>query len=238
VKIEWVIEVHEADSASLGRLLIFPGIEVCEQGESIWVRGDSKTESLETLLRTLAVKRYTCLPDGQLVLVGETVPSEYLPMADWIALTDWFDISLETTGFAGIPPERASLSLVRSDQEKAPNLLLTNKSEWLAFADIAPQVRLHSLSFAVSDQGSVLIQGSPLPSLPGTYFVEHASVAVMAGWTWQYKLDDSVLRSLFHLQDEEMVLCFPHGSYQKLHQNDFVKATRAAVRMNAQEAVG
>ena len=60
----------------------------------------------------------------------------------------------------------ADLRLVRSNVEKEANVLLVELRAWRNYAATAPRIRLLHLSFAVSDDGQVVIRGLPLPPLP------------------------------------------------------------------------
>jgi len=107
-----------------------------------------------------------------------------IPLADMRqTLKGLLTVADHTTGDespAG-PPARVPFSLVRSTDERASELLLTEFAHWQQYAARASEIRLRAWEFAVSSAGRVLVRGVPLPPLPGRQFVVRGGVAVPAG---------------------------------------------------------
>ena len=94
-----------------------------------------------------------------------------LPALRWQSLAAWLQIEMP---FAAMPANAAALvalRLVRSTDEREPELLLTSLENFKLFSQEAALVRLERLQFAADAQGNVLVQGRPLPPLPGRRFV-------------------------------------------------------------------
>ena len=226
----WAIRLSRTDAATLARLKGRHGLEVCLLEDTVWLRGTEIDDDLEKRLRALPADRFEVLPDRQLVRSGCRVPKGYLPDGTWLALSDTVRVELGVPALAAECNDRVRLQLVRGGPARDANLLLTTIEAWTAYGERAPHVRLQQLAFAASDTGTVLVRGAPLPPLPGLRFVEDQGIAVPCGWTWSPAVDAEVVRGLLQLQTGDLALLHADGTWDRLRADDFVRATRSAVR--------
>lgn len=226
--------LSQADAVRLGRVRHRAELEVCEAGGSVWIRAADPAEDLLRELAGLTALQFSALPDGQLVEKGRSVPCGYLPKDPWLPLTEWMRVELDVPAL-GATPAKVSVQLVRSANVEAANVLFTLFADWHSYAVSAPQVRLDRLAFAVNDAGWAVIRGVPLPSIKGTRFVERDGVAVQAGWTWQPPVSSDILAAAMGVANRDLALMHADGSWDHLREDDFVRASRAAVRQSAEE---
>ncbi len=107
--------------------------------------------------------------------------------------------------------------------------------EWRRYADTAPQARLARWTFAADAMGNIVIRGTPLPPLRGTQYVEANGIGALAGWTWSPSVDAVVVRTALRLEPGACALWQSDGGWQKIVADDWVQATRSAVRLTAEE---
>ena len=244
----WAIQIPACDATATARVRHLPGIEVCALADVVWLRGDdvdddiddesrhdeSRHDEQQRLLRTLpAAGTYAVLDDGQLLPRGARVPAGRLPQGPWEPLRDWLQVELAPAALPARVPQRVPLTLVRSSRDGDADLLRVDLALWRDYGGTAPQVRLNHWSFAVDAQQRVLVRGRPLPPLPGERFVSDAGVAVPAGWSWQPALDARAIREVLGLATDELALVRADGAWERLHETDFVQATRSAIRQTA-----
>jgi len=234
VNFPWAIRLAREDAASLAEMRPVAGLEVAAAGTEIWLRGPANESLQAKLFRLPACARYELIPPNQLRPIDQRIPSNQLPELPWQPLNAWLQVESPVAAFPAQEPRAVSLRLVRSTVELEPELLLTSMEEFQRFAARAAQVRLDRLQFAANPAGSVLIRGTPLPPLPGQRFVLHGGVAVPAGFTWQPAVSDEVLARRFAVASEALVLWNEDGTLTRLHGEQFVAATRGAVRATAQ----
>jgi hypothetical protein len=253
MSVQWVICLAPADAASLAPLRLTRGIEVAEKEPFIWVRGASNDEKLERLLRALpAVVRYEVTGGNRLRNLESRIPSETLPALNWQPVSTWLQVQMPLTPTLGErekslhshhiregDEERRNLGsvlprIVRSAEEQPIELLVTTVDEWREFAINAAEVRLRHLRFAADAQGNVVLRGKPLPPLLGRQFALHGNIAVQAGFRWEPAVTTEVLSRRLGLSADALALFHEDGTFSRIEAEQFVPATRSAVRETAE----
>jgi len=240
---QWAIRLALADAESLAPLRLTRGIEVAEKDSFIWVRG-ANDEKLERLLRALpAVARYEVTGGNRLRNLESRIPSETLPALNWQPVSAWLRVQIPLTPtLSPSDGERekdrslctVSIRIVRSAEERAIDLLVTTVDDWREFAINAAEVRLRNLRFAVDADGNVVVRGKPLPPLPGRQFVVDGNIAVQAGFTWEPGVSADVLCRRLGLSADALALFHEDGTFSRIEAEQFVPATRSAVRETAE----
>jgi hypothetical protein len=232
------VRFSRANAEEAGRLWSVSQVEVCEpeagelDEQLVWFRGEDRSEQVDFILRGfLSGQRFDVLPDGQLRAPHARVPRGFLPTGPWIPLRSWLELELPVAGLAGQLGERRALGVVRAAAvAREPELLITDAASWHRYALAAPQVRLRPLRFACDGKRRVLLQGRPLPPLPGTRFVVLDGIAIAAGWTWEPRVPPAVVREVCRLDEHELAVFFPDGRWERVGGSQFVAATRQSVR--------
>ncbi len=215
------------------------GLEIHEDNQAgdIWVRVTASSEAIESALTKLpAATAYRVLGDGQLCRLDRRVPQGFLPEGPWESLPKWMAVELPRASLPGRLSNGVPLRLIRHHQPREANLLLASMVDWLAYGSSAPQVRLDRWRFAVSADREVLIRGLPLPPIPGKRFVEERGIAVPSGWHWSPDIDAEVLARAFSPAEGTLMLWREEGRIEQIAAEDFVRATRSAIRISAEAA--
>ena len=230
VNYSWAICLLQDDAASLSSLRQSTGVEVAEAGDNIWIRGKPADESFDITLSSLPARvRFEWLASNALRRVDQRVPCGRLPDLRWQPLSNWLQVTLPSAALPGNEPKPTALQLVRSTDEREPELLLTSLDDLKRFVMQAAQVRLERLQFAAAANGRVLVRGKPLPPLPGRRFTLHQGVAVPAGFVWQPAVSAEVLARRFGVSGDALILWNEDGTVVRLHGEQFVPASRSAV---------
>ncbi len=230
----WAVRLDKDAVESLAELRCAPGAEICVLQQEVWVRGTVLDKSLDRLLRRHPhARRYWITADDQLVSPGRRVPHGYLPAGPWRPLEQWLTVHLPETIAAGRLTRRVPIRLLRSGAWHATNVLVTRHDIWSRYAVAVPQVRLERWFFAASADGRIVVRGTPQPTIPGTRYVEQAGIAVPAGWCWSPAVPAKLLRTMFDVQDADLILACPNEPWERIDGDQFVKATRSAVRATA-----
>ncbi len=231
----WAICIALEDAPSLAVFRLAPGIELAADTSSIWLRGHHSDERLDAKLAGLpAHARYEWLPPDQLRRIDRRIPDAKLPPLSWQPLVTWLRVETPTSAFPATFPAAVPLRLVRSAEEREPELLLARWDDFKGFVANAAQLRLERLQFAADGEGNVLVRGRPLPPLPGRRFVLHGGVAVLAGFSWQPLVTVAALVRRFGASDENIVLWNEDGSFERVHREQFIPVSRSALRETTQ----
>ena len=238
VNFPWAICLSRDDSASLAALRQLAGVEVGEVGSDIWVRGKPTDETLDVTLASLPARaRYEWREPNELRRLDQRVPCGQLPKLHWQPLSSWLQVELPAAALPGNEPKPVALQLVRCSDEREPELLLASLEDFKRFVMQAAQVRLDRLQFAAAADGRVIVRGKPLPPLPGRRFVLHRGVAVPAGFAWKPSVSAEVLAHRFGVSGDALVVWNEDGTIVRLLGEQFVSASRSAVRATEQALV-
>jgi hypothetical protein len=129
---------------------------------------------------------------------------------------------------------RIAIALEPVSTSDEPDILVGTLADWSGYATGAPQVRLEKLTFAASADGRVIVRGQPLPPIPGRRCYERAGVAVPCGWGWPSWLTADLVRSTLEIAPPAVALFSPAGTWEVVPADQFVRATRSAVRLSAE----
>jgi hypothetical protein len=229
----YALQLPIADAPQVGSLRTNGALEVCEERDRIWLRTADPTESLRLKLRGLpGALLFAVSADGQLCRVGSRVPLGHLPSGPWMQLSTWLHVRLPTAALPARLPNHIPVRLVGHPIYREPNLLLTSLATWTSYGVTAPQVRLDRWHFAVSAKEEVIVRGLPLPPLPGSRLVEEQGIAVPSGWHWLPAVDADVLRRMFKLSPNDLLLWTAEGRRERIASDQFVRATRSAIRLS------
>jgi hypothetical protein len=233
----WAVHLAASAAPAAAELRMETGIEVMEADDSLWLRGKTCDERIDLALRTLpGAIRYEVLSDGQLLPEGKHLPGGRLPEGPWVAIRSWAVVELPVAALAAQCTQRTAICLEPVSANDEPDILVCTLADWSGYATRAPQVRLERLSFAVSADGRALVRGRPLPPIPGTRYYERAGVAVPCGWGWPSWLTAELVRSALEIAPGTVALFSPTGTWEEIPADQFVRATRSAVRLTTQTA--
>ena len=225
-----------------------PGVQLLDDGDLLWLGvAESNAEDrlrLEQALRCIpGTTCYDVIEDSQLRPAGRILPSGFLPTGDvdrWQALSDWIDVRFPPTVLAAELPAPTTIRIVRgssryANNSQTPELLKCHFFQWLRWAENASEARLNRLSFACDDRGNVLVRGKFLPPLKGTRFIEYKHVAVPIGFSWAPQISVAVLNQVLKTDHESITVLFEEEESWRVDLNQFVVASRSAVRLTAAE---
>lgn len=208
-----------------------PGLLVCEQTSNLWLRGENLDDILAHRLATIpGAVRFTILPDDQLVLVGKIVPHGHLPSGPWLPLATWLQVEFPPSQPAKLSISPMPLKLRRTGEMREPALLEVRLETLAQYAATAPQWRPERWQFVLGRDGTAIVRGLPLPPLPGRTWVETEGICVPVGFTWHPAVEAVVIRKLIGLEANQLALLDPAGTREVVDANQWVCASRSALR--------
>jgi len=232
----WAACLLSGRANDIAALRLFPHIELAEIGGALWLRGTKLDDVLEHELKKIpGLERFELLASDRLRPAGSRIPDRTLPPGAWRPLRQVVVGSLPVAALSGENTQKVAIALVRSGQEEPAVALLTTLDHWVEYAANAALARLARLRFAAAEHGQVLILGVPLPAIPGRRYAAKEGILVPCGFTWTPAVDAKVLCQLFDLKPDDLVVLAEDNTHQVIGGEQFVPASRNAVRTTARE---
>ncbi len=228
--------VSRDQSGAISRLRGLSGVEVAESSDGFWLKGQTEEGKLpQELVGVFSVESevYRLLDDGRLAELESRVPILRLPQLEWESLSAVSQPVLEKLALPGTIPQTTPLSLIpASAQTVEPNVLRVSLDVLLDWVVQSPEIRLEPLRFACGYDGSVVVRGTPIPSLPGARLFEDNGVAVPLGRAWDPPVPATVLAQTMKLAPGDLGI-LREEDWERIEASNFVSLTRAAVRLTA-----
>lgn len=229
---EYIFQMAGVSGEALASLRLMRGLKVAEQDSTVWLRGIPFSEKLPNEIWELPAKHiYTLDKENNLFPIGTRVPVAKLSELVWIPIQQYVKVEAPVSAIRGEMKETVAVRLVPSSEMQAGQALLTEIAQWKAYADTAPLTRLKRLSFAASELNAVLLIGTPLPPLPGREYWMIEKMLLPCGYDFEIGLMRSLLPRKLNPDGDGFILFDTDGSWQKINADNFVTATRSAVRM-------
>lgn len=229
----WVVRLDAAGARAAARLRLVPGVEACEDGGAVWLRGPAAGEDLDRELRSLpGAERFDAGPVGVLRRPGGRVPCGSAPAAGWVPAPAWAVPATPDPVPAAIVTQCVNPRVAPSGRERPADVLRCPLDLFARWASDAPEPRLRPLAFAASAAEAVVV-GLPLPPLPGARFYRLGSIAVPCGFDLLPEVGQVAWRDALRLADGDLALFATDASWERVPAAGFVRASRGAARASA-----
>lgn len=239
----WATLIPKTSAPCLVSLKRFAGVRVAEVDTQIWIIGEATSQAdrieIDACLKQISgAVRFDRLPDDQLIQSGSTLPSARLPdigELHWSLLKEWITFRLPPASLVGAISDTPAIEFVRrssphANESQEPSVLICHIDGFVTWADQASKHRIRRLSFACNQTGTVIVRGTPLPSIRGINFIEHDQIAVESGHSWSPAVSLETLKEILNVDESQLLLCQAGQPIQAIQRNDFVAATRAGIR--------
>jgi MoxR-vWA-beta-propeller ternary system domain bpX2 len=220
------------DAHTLGAVRCMPGLQAAINNDEIWLRGIPVAVKPPLALLQLPVKHtYILGEDGLLFHPGGLTPVDTLKEMDWQPLLSFVKTVAPVAAMPGRVEAGVPVKLVPAAAAHEGDAMVMPLELWQQYAETAPAVRLQRLRFAVSENGEALIMGTPLPPLPGSEYWLRNGILLPCGYDFEIPLIASFLNKKYNAAGKAFILFTADNSLQVIDGNNFVQATRSAIRL-------
>lgn len=207
----WAARVPGVALSELQALRTNHNLLVCEVPGEFWIRPTASSESAtllaaNELLAGIVAELFRVTSDGAITPSGSLVPTGRIPTGPWVPIAEQFPVTLPTAGFPPLRMPASRLKFVRSETVVESTVLELPFARLREHVRKTSVLRLNRWEFAVSQNGSALVRGTPLPTLPGQRYWETEGLIVPAGWTWSPSLAPEIVRHVLKLTPSESAL--------------------------------
>lgn len=230
--LQLVLYFEKKHLESLGKVRNMPQLQIAHADEFFYAKGFTIAKNTEPIIATLPAKAIYYLDDnGLLFPKGKTTPTGRLPLLKWQSIRTALPVEMPVAALSGELRTAHSPKLTRTEQMQQSIALKTTFSLWQQYVETAAAIRLAQLKFAVSEAGDVLIWGRPLPPISGQeYWVSNGNF-LPCGVDFEIPLTGILIQQKWNAKQEDILLFNEKGEWEKVGLNNFVKATRSAMRM-------
>lgn len=212
------------------------GWELCPAGEDrFWLR--IPVEDEVTFTRLPLIGRWRAGPDGIMTRLGKRVPEQEAPVGGWSPLATLLPIGPPRRGAVGMPPLPASWTLESDHADQPAGALMCRWPDFMAWALEAFAPRLECLEFARCDDDRVFVTGQPLPPVRGQGYHRAGRLWLPGGSRLPDHLWPELLEERLRLGTSRLALLYPDGSHEEMAEENFVRASRVAVRLTEGDPV-
>lgn len=222
--------------AVLGTVRCLPGLSAAIDDTHLWLRGIPFPEKPDPLILQLPATHTWQLDDNDLLFpVDGLTPVATLKKLIWKPLSELLPVVLPASAMPAVLPNLLALRLEPCPTPQNSYALLTTLTAWFNYGETAPDARLQPLSFAASASNKVLITGLPLPPVPGKEYVLQHQLLLPAGYSFAPAGIASVVSHQLSPAQTDLLLFHTNGTWERIPQTAFVKASRSAIRLTKRE---
>jgi hypothetical protein len=227
------LRLDPADLPALGRWRQESGWQACHVAGELWVRGPLAARRAE-VAQLPCLEHYLGDEHGLLVPEGKRLPTRTAPRGIWLSLTEFLAVERPAAvpSFKPVPP--IAWALQSSATERAPTALITDLATLESWLEHTLALRLAPLCFALADDGSVLLLGTPLPALPGQTYYPAGPLLVPAGWEIPSHVWPAWVAQGLGLAVGDWALLSTNRPPEKISAAGMVPLTRANLRFSVQ----
>ncbi|MGC4014500.1 MAG: hypothetical protein QM755_08305 [Luteolibacter sp.] len=197
--------------------------------DRLWLR--MKADDEVVFMTLPLVGRWLEGGDGLMTRMGKRVPEQVAPSGGWTSLATLLPIGPPHRGAVGMPPMPVSWTLEPDDADQPTTALMCRWPDFMAWALEAFAPRLECLMFARCDDDRVFVTGHPLPPVRGQGYHPAGQLWLPGGYQLPAHLWPELLEERLRLGASRFALLYPDGSHEEMAEENFVRATRAAVRL-------
>ncbi|RYY53838.1 MAG: hypothetical protein EOO09_16565 [Chitinophagaceae bacterium] len=228
-----MVFVFQMDTANLERLSpvrAMRELRVCIDGETTWLQLENPGPVLPDQIRQLPFSATYELKNGLLFPPGKPTPVADLPQLAWTTPAAVLPLELPVSLLPGQVTGRVALVLLPGETEQESTVLMTGYDSWKLYGETASQTRLDRVSYAVSEDGSILVMGDPLPALPGRAFYVSGDFILPSGFVFNLPVElfPQVMQQVFPA--DNWILFDRNSTWTAIPKNYFVNARRSGIR--------
>jgi hypothetical protein len=231
---ETLMLLAPADFEALGAVRTLEGLRALNLDGMIWLRGIPELEKADRRVRKLPAQKTYRLGEGNLLFpIGGSTPEGKLPVGEWREIAEFVPVENPVSAMPGQIRAKLPFRLQRSEVPREGEAMLIGMEKLKSYADSAPAHRLGVLKFAVSAESEALVIGTPLPAIPGREFWMTDLLLIPGGYDLEYPVMAGTVSERLNPIKDAVIMLHPDGSWEKIEWEDFVSASRSAIRLTA-----
>lgn len=226
-----IFHIDKSYQRQLGQIRHLSDCWIVETDATFWLKIERPQNEFPLVVEQIPTTAKYRLEDQILLFpIKGSTPVGKLPEMDWQPIASFMPVELPTAALPGSVDQQIPVKLIRTEAPKETPFMLLSWQSWVRYALQTSNIRLKPLSFAVSAQQEVLVQGEPLPALPGLTFWQNQQVLLPAGWNFEHPVLAEILSNNYLNGKEEWLLLRSEQAWERIKKKNFIQTSRSAVR--------
>lgn len=207
VKKEILLKLSNDSKQELYKIRNLKGVFVSEYLNYIWVKCHVENETFENKLFSIRFLEWFILKDNYLFKKDMLTPEMSFFKSEWITIDSYTNISLPTTSFGGkLEYLELDIQLIPHNEIENTVGVLTNQKSLEKYIIDAPNFRIESLEFVMSETLDVFIFGTPLLPIPGISYWKYKNFLLPNGFILHTKHHLDVLNNKMSEHEDALFL--------------------------------
>ena len=229
---EWIFVLAEKDKDALGSARTLPNLQAARNGSTIWLRSVDVNVPVDIKIKQLPLAATYLLDEENHLFLQDTItPQQLLPQLNWLEISKFITVEVATSAMPGKTDEKTSVNLIPTQNVQPGEAILTSLIHIKQYAETVPQIRLEALKFAVDNKGNTLVTGTPLPSIPGKEYWRNNSLLLPCGYDFEIPVTATLFAQTMNPIGIYEILFDTEGNWQRIAKENFVLASRSAIRL-------
>lgn len=225
-----IFHIDKSHRKQIGQIRHLLGCWIAETREEFWLRIEKPQDEFPLAVKQIPAKAKYRLEDDLLFPLEGYTPIGKLPQMEWQPIASFMTVELPTAALPGNIEKQIPVKLIRTEEPKDTPFMLMSWENWRNYALQASNIRLQTLSFAVSVKQDVIVKGLPLPPMPGLLFWQNQQILLPAGWNFEHTILAEIFSINYLNGKEEWLLIRSEQEWERIKKKNFINASRSAIR--------
>lgn len=228
--------VEKINQEDLAPLRKWSNLKVAFDKDQIWVTNfeHHQIESIE--VKSVPYKTLFYRKDSKLFLLNNLLPDRNEPSFLWTPIERAFPLEIKNGNYNYFGmEEKIAIKLVREEEEREAEVLLTDISTLENYLNTTPAIRLKNLTWTVIGETEVLIFGKPLLPITGTVFWKNQELIIPVGFNFELAILSKTINNKINAAKSAYVIWFRDATYFTLEKSQLMPLTLSSFRKTKQK---
>ena len=233
---EFLLKINSIHKELLGSIRHWENLKVAFDDQWIWVKDFTILQSESSELQQIPYAVLYEVRDNLLFLRDSLLPKQKMPSALlWSTILRALPIELPklNLNYFGIS-EQLVLGILPSEKEHQAWVLVSSYEDAKNYIETAPDVRLKSLSWVVSDE-KIILFGTPLLPIKGETYWRINDFLLPTGFDLEFEILANTIQEKINENQENWIFWQQDGSYFKVPKENVKPLSISSFRLTFSE---
>jgi hypothetical protein len=229
--IDYLLAIEAVHKDYLAAIRHWGNAKVATDGEMIWVNHLDYAQVNSVEVKSMPYKLLFYERNGKLYPIGSRLPDRATPALLWTPIERAIPVGLPSFNhnFFGIS-ESITLKIVPTDAVREVEAMITDLAMLQQYMVSAPEIRLQSISWAILNNDTAFLTGTPLLPIDGDVYWTRSNMLLPAGYDLNYyALTETISRQLCP-ENDSWIVWSKESTYFLIEKEDLQILSRSSLR--------